>query len=189
VRCSAVAAVVGSSTRAAKKRKRRKKGSKTTMSHQVDDELCEASARGDVGEIELLVAAGADPNAFEGTDQMTPLQTAALNGHVAAIAVLLKAGAHVDGERHDTYTALMLASWGGHAASARSLLAVGANVHHVEINCGFTTLHFAAANGYVDIVLALLDAGARVDVQDKAGQRPIEMVRLIVVTVSVCSCV
>ena len=50
---------------------------------------------GDVTAIDVLIAAGADPNKAD-CDGMTPLHFAALNGQVDAIGILLKAGANPD---------------------------------------------------------------------------------------------
>ena len=41
--------------------------------------------------------------------------------------------------------------------------------------CGWTALHGAAVRGADSIVQFLVDQGARLDVRDKAGQRPLEV--------------
>jgi len=174
--CSAVAAVVCSRTRATDSRKRRTKGSKSTMSREIDEKLKDAAAGGDVGEMERLIAAGADPNAFEGTDDWTPLQWAARNGHVAAIAALLKAGAHVDGPNSGGYTPLMLAAGNGHTAAIDALIAAGADVHHAN-GGGETALHRASQFGHLDAARVLLEAGAKAEVHNKLDKRPTDVVR------------
>jgi ankyrin repeat protein len=141
-----------------------------------NDKLRDAAGRDNVAEIERQIAAGADPNAFEGRFLLTPLQLAAINGHIAAIAVLLKAGAHIDGADSGGETPLMGASADGRAAAIDALVAAGADVHRVRID-GHTALHVAAANGKLDAARVLLEAGARADICNKEGDRPINVVR------------
>jgi len=166
---------VGSSTRAANRRKRRTKGSSSTMSREANVKLWDAAERGDVGEMERLIAAGANPNAFQGSTRMSPLLLAAQHGHVAAIAVLLKAGAHVDGTDIHGDTALMLAARHGRTAAVDALIALGADVHRTSA-FGDTALHRATAWSRLDATRVLLEAGATVDVRNNAGKRPIDVV-------------
>jgi ankyrin repeat protein len=142
-----------------------------------DYKLCAAARSGDVAEIERQIAAGANPNAFEGAADDTPLQRAAANGHVAGIAALLKAGARVDGANSFGVTPLMRAAWQGHTAAIDALVAAGADVHRAS-NTGNTALHVASMSGHLDAAHVLLEAGARTDVRNKEGKRPIDMVRV-----------
>jgi len=146
------------------------------MSREIDGKLRDAAARGDVGEMERLIAAGANPNAFEGTDSITPLQRAAGEGNVAAIAALLKAGAHVDGATSAGYTPLMFAAVYGHAAAIDALIAAGADVHRTD-KTGNTALHLASMHGRLDAARVLLEAGAKADVRTNEGKRPFDVVR------------
>jgi len=148
------------------------------MSRKIDDELCDAAEKGDVAEIERLVAAGANPNAvrhdFE--DEYYPIERAAVNGHIAAIAALLKAGAHVDRENSYMTTALMLAAWYARTDSVVALIDAGADVNHVNNN-GETALHYSTINGHVGATRVLLEAGAEIEVSDTWGGRPSNRVR------------
>jgi ankyrin repeat protein len=141
-----------------------------------DDQLFFAAERGDVAEIERQIAAGADPNAFEGTGYWTPLQRAASNGHLASIAALLKAGARVDGVDSSGQTPLMYATEHGHTAAIDALVAAGADVHRAS-EYGDTALHWASAYGQPDAARVLLEAGAKTDVRNEDGLRPIDEVR------------
>jgi hypothetical protein len=146
------------------------------MANEPNERLCNAAGRGDVAEIERQIAAGADPNAFEGMDDWTPLQWAAYSGHVAAITALLAVGARVNGvNSHDT-TALMLAADGDHTAAIDALLAAGADVYHAGED-GYTALHYASNKGHLDAARVLLEVRARTDVRNKDGERPIDKVR------------
>jgi len=137
--------------------------------------LCNAAERSDVGEVERLIAAGANPNAFEGTDNEPPLQRAAVLGNMPVIAALLKAGAHVNGARSDGTTPVMRAAFNGFAAAIDALIAAGADAQRAN-NSGFTALHWASRYGYLDAVRVLLEAGAKTDVRDGVGKRPIDRV-------------
>jgi ankyrin repeat protein len=142
-----------------------------------NEKLRDAAKSGDVAEMERQIAAGANPNAFEGTGGWTPLQQAAMYGHIAAMAALLKAGARVDGVDSAGITALMVAAYGGHTAAVDALVAAGADVHRVNEN-GDTALHWASAWGHLDAARVLLEAGAKADVRNKDGKRPIDLVRV-----------
>jgi uncharacterized protein len=153
----------------------------------VNVKLVGAANRGDVPEIERLIAAGADPNAFEGTGSMTPLQWAAFNGYVAAIAALLKAGARVDIANSDGSTPLMSAAQNDQTAAIDALVAAGADLHRTDTD-GNTALHRASMFGRLDAARVLLEAGARKDVRDKEGKRPINVVRACARSLARCGC-
>jgi uncharacterized protein len=139
-----------------------------------NEKLRDAAERGNVAEIERLVAAGADPNAV--VVDWTPLQKAAVYGQVAAMAALLKAGARVDGADSAGQTPLILAAANGQTAAIDALLAAGANVNHARNN-GNTALHLASMGGRLDAARVLLEAGAKADVRNNDGKRPIDVVR------------
>jgi len=147
------------------------------MWREIDLQLCRASERGEVSEMERLIAAGADPSAFVKTPHVEhiPVHSAAI-GQVAAIAALLKVGALVDGARSDGCTALVLAVANGHTAVVDALISGGADVHRRD-SFGDTALHHAVQFGHVDAARALVEAGASVDVRNRGGERPIDHVR------------
>jgi uncharacterized protein len=147
------------------------------MSSDADKKLRDAASSGDVAEIERQIAAGADPNAFEGTTKWTPLHWAATRGRVAAIAALLKAGARVDGVNSYGDTPLMWAAGKGHTSAVNALVAAGADVHRAS-EYGNTALHWASMCGQLDAARVLLEAGAKADVRNKDGKRPIDVVRM-----------
>ena len=148
----------------------------------LDRQLVEAAADGDLGAVEALIAAGADPNAR--IDGYPALQFAVRDGTVEIVQALLAAGADVNafgewvpGCCQDRDTALHQAVryWDvcadrdfGHCSERAEviqvLLGAGADVDAREKLGGWTPLH-AAANeaGWSEVsemLLMLLDAGA-----------------------------
>ncbi|CAH2072966.1 unnamed protein product, partial [Iphiclides podalirius] len=99
-------------------------------------------------------------SAIRRQDGATPLFIAAQNGHEAACAALLRAGAAVDAARADRATPLWIAAQCGRAQAARVLLAAGASVH-VARRDGATPLFKAAHKGHAQVVAALLEHSPR----------------------------
>jgi ankyrin repeat protein len=134
-----------------------------------------AARRGDLAEMERLIAAGADPNAFRGEGRITPLRYAAMLGHAAAISLLLTCGADVSGASCGS-TPLMDAACNGRVAAIDVLLNAGG----ADVNCrdddADTALHWASCNGRVAAAHALLCAGAFVNARNRDGDRPVDVV-------------
>ncbi|KXZ44527.1 hypothetical protein GPECTOR_66g255 [Gonium pectorale] len=107
-------------------------------------------------------------------DGWTPLQIAAKNGHVEAIAALLHAGANKEVATKTGCTPLCIAAQNGHVEAIAALLQAGAN-KEVATKDGWTPLHIAAKNGHVEAIAALLQAGANKEVATKTGWTPLCM--------------
>jgi ankyrin repeat protein len=159
---------------------------------------------GSVGAIRLLLARGANPNArlkgpilkrvYDAGDGRlgegaTPFMRAARKCDVVVMKLLLEAGADPKLAQKSGNTPLMLAagavSSGGdeglriseeQAVAAITLgIAAGLDVNDVNAN-GDTVMHTAATtNGGLRTVIRLLaDAGARLDIKNKAERTPLE---------------
>jgi ankyrin repeat protein len=114
---------------------------------------------------------GGSPDDVEGTG-MPPICIAAASGHVKIVEMLLEAGADLNATTKTLgETALHIAIRKGHAEIFHLLLARGPDTELRTTKTGETSLHYAASKfGSLSIVVALLKAGAKHDVQD-AGNR------------------
>jgi ankyrin repeat protein len=118
-----------------------------------------AATNGNAAMLELLLKSGADPNTKLAYDE-TVLMTASRTGVADAVGVLLRHGADVNAkESWRGQTALMWAAAEGNLATVELLLKAGADLHARE-NGGFTPLLFAVRQGKIDVLRALLNAGA-----------------------------
>jgi hypothetical protein len=121
--------------------------------------LEEASARGYLQIVRLLVAKGADLEA-RNRSQKTPLHRAASHGHVQVVDFLAQSGANLSVVDSRLNTPLHLAAYEGHDHVVRVLLKHGACID-AENDCGITPLMGAIREQpHVAVVQVLLDAGA-----------------------------
>ena len=154
--------------------------------------LSMAATNGSAAMIDLLVDAGANVNSAT-TTGATPLMAAATSGSMDAVGRLLDQGAFVNArETANGQTALMFAAWENRAEVVALLVERGAHaglsswiVSMVEprfdddgnprpagrsrapgansVMGGMTALLFAARDGHLDAVRALVEGGANVD--------------------------
>jgi len=122
--------------------------------------LVEASASGDLKEVQALSNAGVALNVQQA--EGSPLGVAAARGHLAVMAYLLNRGADASTAGLDGLTPLMRAAANGHAKAVRMLLKAGADVDTTDPE-GRTALAHAALEGELSTVKTLLAAGADVN--------------------------
>ena len=101
---------------------------------------------------------------------------ALVDGDLEAVRAWLSDGAEVDQPLEHGNTALCLAARNGHRALVELLIAAGANlgargtwIGRTVYTRGFTPLLLALEAEHADVVLSLLDAGARADAADETG--------------------
>ncbi|MBY0497057.1 MAG: ankyrin repeat domain-containing protein [Cyanobacteria bacterium] len=150
--------------------------------------LLMAAQSGSTESARLLLAAGANANDQAG-DGKSALVTAAFAGHTEVGKLLIDAGADPDAAAAG-YTALHAAALRGDVALVKALLAKGANPNAVLTKgspvrrfgsqwalstpfTGGTPLAVAAAYLEVDVMRALLDAGAKADGRLANGMSPL----------------
>lgn len=138
--------------------------------------LIRAAGNGHAGLVGQLLERGADPG-IAASAGATALSAAVSARHAGVIEVLVTHGAAVDQRLTGGGTALMIAAGLGYPEVAAQLLAHGADVNAADEH-GTCALHVAAKFGFVSddveratrILQTLLDAGARVDAVNRAGQ-------------------
>ena len=131
--------------------------------------LFEAAKLGRADLIPLLVKNGADVNAYEARG-FTPLILAAYDGQVAAVDVLIAAGADAcKPDANQGNTAQMGVAFKGDDAIAARLLKAGCDVD-ARNKAGQTALMMAALFGRARQIEMLLAAGADPAIADAAGR-------------------
>ncbi|CAD0018639.1 unnamed protein product [Aureobasidium pullulans] len=115
-----------------------------------------------------LLCHGADVNACGGA-MGTALQEAAWLNRVRIMELLLRHGAAVDAANEST-SALSAASMLGHLQSVRLLLQNGAEINRLATRGPPTAAMMATFMGKVDVLEFLINAGARIHIQDHKGQ-------------------
>jgi ankyrin repeat protein len=135
--------------------------------------VADAAEQNDVEAVRALLRRGADPNAPQ-SDGLTALHWAALRDNAQLVEVLRYAGANLRPlTRAGGYTPLHLAAREGHVAVARALLSAGASPD-VMTATGVTALHFAAMANAPELVNALVEHGADLNVPDAyQGRTPL----------------
>ncbi len=138
-----------------------------------DSLVADASMRGDIDQVEALLARGADVQTAR-ADGMTALHWAARRSDGDLAEMLIYAGANLDAlTRLGQHTPLHVASRSGNDTVVRALLDAGADPRALT-DSGTTALHLAAQAGNAEAVVALIEAGAEIDAQESNwGQTPL----------------
>jgi ankyrin repeat protein len=121
--------------------------------------LHDAAARGDVAEIEQLIAEGEKPS-IQDANSRTPLHVAAFLGQYGAARALIRLGADpnaLDAQRYDVVT---IAAVNNDLEMLEIALAGGGNARAVTSPYDGTALIAAAHRGHVEIVRTLIAAKA-----------------------------
>jgi ankyrin repeat protein len=121
--------------------------------------------------VELLLEHGADLEAKHAYD-MTPLISSIRWDRTEVVKLLVEKGANVDAANTLGRTPLIISAVAGYSEQAKIFLENNADISHKDINYQRTALHFAALNGHLDIVAALLKKGADINEEDAAGKTP-----------------
>jgi ankyrin repeat protein len=126
--------------------------------------LSQACTNGNSALVRLLLKSGAHPNLAVATGE-TPLMTCAKSGSVDAVRILIEYGAAINAkEPSQNQTALMWAAAEHHPDVVQSLIEAHADLK-ANTKQGFTAIHFAAREGDLESVKALLAAGVDINIQ------------------------
>src|SRR5258708_1532253 len=128
--------------------------------------------------VQMLLAQGANPNAFISAWNQTALGHAASRGDVRTVKLLLKYGANVHARMGEGTTALAEAAGSKRMREGDEIAAVLLSLR-VPVTArserGETALHAAARNGNTPLIQRLLKAGADPMAKDNSGWRPLEL--------------
>ncbi|KAJ3115191.1 enhancer of mRNA decapping [Phlyctochytrium bullatum] len=128
----------------------------------LEERLLAVAAKGDVKQLKKIIQSGRvnvetrDPNGW------TPLSSAASNGHLDAVTLLVKAGAQINTRSSTGWTPLALASLTGHLDVVQYLVVHNANIE-AQTDHKWTPIYSASYAGHATIVSWLLDQGAKAD--------------------------
>jgi len=117
--------------------------------------------------VKLLLERGIDPGETDGFQPM--ICSAARNGSVAVVQLLLDNGANLEATGMSGWTPLLYAAYYGHAAVVRQLLDKGADPN-CQSSYWETPLMRAADAGHAIIARLLLDGGANLRTKDLSRQ-------------------
>ncbi|OPB43637.1 hypothetical protein A0O28_0099250 [Trichoderma guizhouense] len=147
-----------------------KSANKGAEASSLDKLLIIAAENGDCQIVELLLESGAKPNPEEPGADATALYSAAKEGHIEIVKLLLDWDAnprYILKRRLEPKTALHGAAEGGDGAVMRLLLQSGATLG--DINDWGKALNLAAVHGYKSVVELLLEEG--IDLNCKRDDR------------------
>lgn len=124
--------------------------------------LLAAVANGDIEAIERIIQTGQGVDMRDGHGR-TPLMVAAHRGDHAAALVLISAGAELDALDGDRYDVVTIAGVRGDLKMVQIALDAGANPGQTTSPYDGTALIASAHLGHVEVVRALIKAGAPLD--------------------------
>ena len=123
--------------------------------------------------IQILKDCGADINAKTKLGG-TPLHWAVLGDYKLGVTLLISYGANVDAADVDWMTPLFWAVIKGYDSIAFKLVYEQASINIKNKIVGKTPLHYAAVSGNFNMVMFLVDHGARIDEPSTAGLTAIQ---------------
>jgi len=128
--------------------------------------LVEAAKGGDAEYVRQLLDDGADVNFSDNVS--TPLNSAAENGHLDVVELLLVRGANIEGRDSTGFTPLINAAQGEKTDLVKRLLAAGADINAKAFSSGSNALHYCVDDGNVELVQVLIDAGIDVNLKNES---------------------
>ena len=103
-----------------------------------------------------------------------PLHQAAGKGDIPEIRRLLNAGIDIESRTADGSTPLHYAAYYAQPDAASALIALDADIN-AQSTDGTTPLHDAVWSRHSPTIQVFLDAGAKADIRDSEGRRPVDI--------------
>ncbi len=142
----------------------------TACTQDVNESLIHAAKKGNVRDVEHLIAKGADID-FVTKEGRYPLEVAAMENRPDVVRVLLSKGAKIQ-HKPKWMTPPEIAASKGYLHVVMVFLDTGYNVNTKE-NLGYTLLHIAAQEGEYKVIEALVKKGADINARDDSGATPL----------------
>jgi len=121
----------------------------------------------------LISVFGCTPSHFR-DDDLQALHNAARSNNIAALELLIKKVGNVDATDSQGRTLLYCSSLNGYLDFVKVLLKKGADpLHKVSWKDDQSALHASAAQGHIEVMKLLLDAGVNVDIETGHGETPL----------------
>jgi len=130
--------------------------------------LLAAASRGHADAIRSIAENGADLDVRDAHGR-TPLHVAAYGAHHAAMRALIAAGADPNALEDDRYDIITIAAVADDLETLETALSLGTRADNITSPYDGTALIASAHLGHVEIVRALVDAGAPVDHVNNLG--------------------
>ena len=132
--------------------------------YDLNNELIEASIKGDVDKVKEYLDRGADIEAKDNQYGWTPLICACIYNHTEVVSLLINSGAKIDATDPDGYTPLIWACSGDENKMdiVKILLENDADLN-AESKSGITPLSKSTLNNHIDIAELLIHNGADIN--------------------------
>jgi ankyrin repeat protein len=166
----------GSSTEASAEASVEQPKAKLESTPELVSLLQDAAHDGDLKGVEKAIESGVDVNGMD-EEGRTALMFAGFNGHSEIVLKLLDAESGIDRRDMMGRTALLYAATGPFPETVQILLDKGAEPNVVDSDEHFSPLMHAAAEGNLDVVKILLEAGSDATLQDVDGDNAASFAR------------
>ncbi len=126
--------------------------------------------------VEYLLTKGASVNEYNGSNGLTALYEACINGSLDIAKVLVDAGADINKRNKQGRTPLIGAVSGKKVRVVEYLLTKGVNING-QGTFGESALFIACEDGRLDLVKQLVEAGANINLKTYDGKTPLDAAR------------